>query len=369
MPLYTPGRRRAIVLLLLTSVLLLTLDLRGNAIFDAARAGFNKAMRAVRVGGRRRDQPDPQRVARASRDYEDVEDENQRLRDAARRPARRPDRRPGGDPGLPGAARRSTTCRALGDYPTRRRPRSSARARATSTRSSRSTRARNDGIEVGMAVIDAAGLVGKITDAVLPDRARRDADHRPAATRSQVKVVAGAPPPTTDHDDDRRRRPRRRTCSRRRRARRADVDDRHDVATTTVAADHDASPAPRRSTTVDDDHDDRPDDRTRETGQLVGRRAPTACRRSTCSTTRPTFGAHRGRRHRARPPAAATAWRPPDIPIGVVANVISRSPSEGPLLEVAAARRPRPSCTSSQVILYKPDVRGRAADADTQAGG
>ena len=38
MPLYTPGRRRAIVLLLLTSVLLLTLDLRGNAVFDTARS-------------------------------------------------------------------------------------------------------------------------------------------------------------------------------------------------------------------------------------------------------------------------------------------------------------------------------------------
>ena len=37
MPIYTPGRRRAIVLLLLTSVLLLTLDLRGNSLFDDAR--------------------------------------------------------------------------------------------------------------------------------------------------------------------------------------------------------------------------------------------------------------------------------------------------------------------------------------------
>ena len=44
MPLYTPGRRRAILLLLLTSVLLLTLDLRGNAVFDAARTGFHKVM-------------------------------------------------------------------------------------------------------------------------------------------------------------------------------------------------------------------------------------------------------------------------------------------------------------------------------------
>ena len=40
MPLYSPGRRRAIILLLLTSALLLTLDLRGNAIFDATGKRF-----------------------------------------------------------------------------------------------------------------------------------------------------------------------------------------------------------------------------------------------------------------------------------------------------------------------------------------
>ena len=40
---YSPGRRRTILLLLLTSILLLTLDLRGNAIFESARNGFDKA--------------------------------------------------------------------------------------------------------------------------------------------------------------------------------------------------------------------------------------------------------------------------------------------------------------------------------------
>ena len=45
MAVYTPGRRRAILLLVLTSLLLITIDLRGNALLDAARDGFDRAMR------------------------------------------------------------------------------------------------------------------------------------------------------------------------------------------------------------------------------------------------------------------------------------------------------------------------------------
>src|SRR5918993_930282 len=80
MPLYTPGRRRAIVLLLLTSVLLLTLDLRGNAVFDAARTGFNKVMEPLESAADVATRP----VVNAWRgitQWEDVRDENDRLRD------------------------------------------------------------------------------------------------------------------------------------------------------------------------------------------------------------------------------------------------------------------------------------------------
>ena len=80
MPLYTPGRRRAILLLLLTSVLLLTLDLRGNAIFDTARDGFNKA--SSRSSPPPTSSPRPIRNAwRGIMDYEELEEENQRLQD------------------------------------------------------------------------------------------------------------------------------------------------------------------------------------------------------------------------------------------------------------------------------------------------
>src|SRR5918995_3982765 len=80
MPLYTPGRRRAIVLLLLTSVLLLTLDLRGNAVFDAVRSGFNTAMEPLESAADVATKP----VVNAWRgitQWEQVSEENDRLRD------------------------------------------------------------------------------------------------------------------------------------------------------------------------------------------------------------------------------------------------------------------------------------------------
>ena len=43
------GRRRAILILVLTSLLLITIDLRGNTLLDAARNGFDQAMRPSRT--------------------------------------------------------------------------------------------------------------------------------------------------------------------------------------------------------------------------------------------------------------------------------------------------------------------------------
>ena len=47
MAIYTVGRRRIIVALLLTLVLLLTLDLRGNPVLDRVRDGFARAMAPI----------------------------------------------------------------------------------------------------------------------------------------------------------------------------------------------------------------------------------------------------------------------------------------------------------------------------------
>ena len=47
MAIYSVGRRRVIIALLLTSALLLTLDLRGNAALDRVRDGFSRVMQPV----------------------------------------------------------------------------------------------------------------------------------------------------------------------------------------------------------------------------------------------------------------------------------------------------------------------------------
>src|SRR5215204_1436791 len=185
MPLYTPGRRRAIVLLLLTSVLLLTLDLRGNAVFDAVRTGFNKVMEPLESAADVATRP----VVNAWRgitQWEDVRDENDRLRDQlAAQPAIQAQQELLAERDLP----------ALGDYPR-------ITASVVGVRPSNLDqvvdidKGSDDGIEVGMAVIAPGGLIGKITTPLLPHQARvmliTDSNYSTAA-----KVIAGTPPTTT----------------------------------------------------------------------------------------------------------------------------------------------------------------------------
>ena len=210
MPLYTPGRRRAIVLLLLTSVLLLTLDLRGNAVLDAVRAGYNKVLEPFESAADVVTRP-IRNAWRGITDYEDKAEEVERLREQL--DAQRADQ----------ISAQATiqehnellalnNLPALSDY---------ENVVATVVGASPTNidqvieidKGRDDGIDVGMAVVSSAGLVGKITTPLLPDRAYvmllSDLQYA-----TQVKVVPGAPP--ADDDDDqpdhhgRRRRRRRR---------------------------------------------------------------------------------------------------------------------------------------------------------------
>src|SRR5215211_5054888 len=167
MPLYTPGRRRAIVLLLLTSVLLLTLDLRGNAVFDAVRTGFNAFMEPLESAADVATKP----VVNAWRgitQWEDVREENDQLRDElAAMQADRIAAQAAIQEGQELRAERDLP--SLGDYP---------RITAMVVGQSPSNvdqvveinKGRDDSVEVGMAVIASGGLVGKVTR-VLPDRA------------------------------------------------------------------------------------------------------------------------------------------------------------------------------------------------------
>ncbi len=80
MAIYSVGRRRVIVALLLTLVLLLTLDLRGNPILDRVRSGFTRAMASVESVTDVVTTP-LGRVWNGIAHYDDLERENQALQD------------------------------------------------------------------------------------------------------------------------------------------------------------------------------------------------------------------------------------------------------------------------------------------------
>ena len=80
MAIYTVGRRRVIVALLLTLVLLLTLDLRGNPILDRVRDGFARAMAPIESATDVITTPVSQ-AWNGITQYDDLERENEALQD------------------------------------------------------------------------------------------------------------------------------------------------------------------------------------------------------------------------------------------------------------------------------------------------
>src|SRR5918995_928602 len=78
MAIYSAGRRRTMVILLLSSILLITLDLRGNAVFNATRSGFGYAMRPFEIAGELVPGPVP-RVWDGMTKVDDLERETARL--------------------------------------------------------------------------------------------------------------------------------------------------------------------------------------------------------------------------------------------------------------------------------------------------
>lgn len=79
MPTYSPGRRRVIAALALTSILLLTLDLSGNRVFDAIRSGTSVVTQPVRTAADVATRP-VVRLWRAFRDHDRLLEENRALR-------------------------------------------------------------------------------------------------------------------------------------------------------------------------------------------------------------------------------------------------------------------------------------------------
>lgn len=167
MAIYSAGRRRTMIILLLTSILLVTLDLRGNAVFDAARSGFEYALRPFEIAGEVVTRP-VARVWNGITEVDDLERENQRLQDEldalsgdriAAQNALIENRELRSLLGLESlAAFDRVTGEVIGESP------SNFDQRVEIDRGS------VDGIRVGMPVINSAGLVGKITN-VFPETA------------------------------------------------------------------------------------------------------------------------------------------------------------------------------------------------------
>ena len=356
MPLYTPGRRRAIILLLLTSVLLLTLDLRGNAVLDAVRAGYNKVLEPFESAADVVTRP-IRNAWRGITDYEDKAEEVERLREQL--DAQRADQ----------ISAQATILEhdellalnnlpALSDY---------ENVVATVVGASPTNidqvieidKGRDDGIDVGMAVVSRAGLVGKITTPLLPDRAYvmllSDLQYS-----TQVKVVPGAPPATTTTTSPTTTIAGGPPASLPTEG--TPPESSTSTTTSTVPTDDTtpASTSTSTSTTTTLDLDS-----PRETGLLRGQGDGELPQVDLLADT-PVIG--RIRRGDIVLTAGGTlSLAPQNIPVGRVVNVVSRSTAEGPLLEI------EPYANLSElnfvrVVLYEPASEVEPAPDGTQAG-
>lgn len=347
MSLYTPGRRRAILLLLLSSLLIITVDLRGNAIFDAVRSGFNQAMRpfesAAEVVAR------PVRNAwRGITEYDDLDAENQRLKeqiDAMR--ANDVVNRASiaqffellaiNDLEFPGSYQR-VTAYVVGQTP------------SNLDQIIEIDKGTNDGIRGGMAVIAAAGIVGKVTEA-LPDRSRvmlvTDTNYA-----VQVKVVRPAAPPTTTT-----------TTTTSTTIPGGPVGT--SVTTTSTLAPGEPVPGAATTTTVAPTTTTLPDPQ-RETGQLVGRGAGETPEVILIADT-PGFG-EPAVGDIVSTAGGSVSLAPADLPVGSVIDVRQGSPSEGLIVAVEPYAN-LDDLEYVQVILYLPDMESGAGPPEsTQPG-
>jgi rod shape-determining protein MreC len=367
MPLYTPGRRRAIILLLLTSVLLLTLDLRGNAVLDAVRTGYNKVLEPFESAADVVTRP-IRNAWRGITDYEDKAEEVERLREQL--DAQRADQ-------ISAQAQiiehnellALNNLPALSDY---------ENVVATVVGASPTNidqvieidKGRDDGIDVGMAVVSSAGLVGKITTPLLDDRAYvmllSDLQYA-----TQVKVVPGAPPRTTTSTT---------------------------ASSTTVPGHVPPGSAPVGTTpTESSSTTSTTSTTTTTTSSTVPTEQPTTTESTTSTSTSTTLdldspretGVLRGQGDGELPEVDLLAdtpvigrirrgdivltaggtesLAPQNIPVGLVVNVVNRSTAEGPLLEVEPLAN-LDELNFVRVVLYKPASEVEPAPAGTQAG-
>ena len=193
MPIYSAGRRRTIGILLLSSILLITLDLRGNALFNAVRTGFEYAIRPFEIAGEVVSGPVSRAWSGTTR-VDDLEAEVDRLQDLVDQ--MRASQIAGDAAVLENRALREqigleslanigrVTGQIIGESPSNFDQRVEI------------DKGWFDGVRVGMPVTNSAGLVGKITN-VFPETSRVMLVTDPQY-HTQVKVISRSADPVAD---------------------------------------------------------------------------------------------------------------------------------------------------------------------------
>jgi len=160
MAIYSIGRKRVILALLLTTVLLLTLDLNGNPVIDAGREGFAQVLRPVETATGVVTNP-IERVWHGISNYDDLENENIALQEQV-------DRLIGTQAAGEAAVIEGKELQALYSLPSlsgidTEVARVVGYAANNLDQVIEIDKGSSSGIEVGMAVVNQAGLVGRVT--------------------------------------------------------------------------------------------------------------------------------------------------------------------------------------------------------------
>lgn len=351
---YTFTRRRAILLLTLTSVLLITLDLRGSGVVQFARSTFAVVFRPIESATRVVTRPIQNTWYGITR-YDDVVEENRRLQDlvafseganiAAIATVREAQEllALNGLPTLAGID--SCTAQVVGQSP------------SNFTQTVEINRGSECGIKVGMPVLNAAGMIGKVTSvfnkrAVVmlitdpgyslavkvvntpPTTTTTTVPGQPVVSTTTTTTTTTLPPTTTSTTI------------------KGFTPGATIASTTTVASSGPSGPnQPGQSNKSPITVPPGADLPLRETGALEGRglsKAPVV----RFVENQPRFG-EVAIGSPIISAGGATSLAPPDIVIGTVSKVVPRTGTLGPILEVTLSANLE-NLNFVRVLLYQP---------------
>jgi rod shape-determining protein MreC len=321
------GRRRIIILLILTSILLLTMDVRGNRFLDGSRSAFVWALSPVETAIRVVARPIGS-AWNGITNYSALEDEKVRLQELV-------DSQRGAEVAARNAVAENQRLRALNELASLADIESVTASIIGQSPSNvdqivEIDRGARQGIAVGMAVVNEAGLVGKVTRVfaeaslvMLITDPRYAVEVKVLSVEgSGLRLGSGAQAPATTTPSGLTEQDLRDALGQ--------IGDRVPAVTTTT------EPVAMVQ---------------RETGALIGQGSGLLPQVNFVNNS-PSLG-----RILEGDPVFTSGGRnslaPPDIPVGIVANVIQRPGTGGTRLEV------RPSASVSQlqfvrVLLYRP---------------